>query len=534
MGKYGQILGGKYSKILSGEEFLPTPARTFPSLTGAPASATSTQQFQPPPPRQASPSDVFRAFAAEGVDLGANVAPFALGPGVGIPTKMALGFAGGAGGNLLNQAISPPRNVLDTTRTLETGQTQVRETGGDIDYVSPLVSGGLNALTVGTFAGAPEAIANRIKGNVPKFSAAQKVPKDVKFFERGVQRSNVRGGIAGQRADIELVRADLSDAFRGGLNPDKSLPLSQRVTEPIRRAQAELFLKEEAAANAHPEQAVPLKPSEAKTIFEFGKEIGVESKYAPVKRILDEGGSLTPRESMLLLRDLNADVRSIFSTAEAMEVPPSPSLKAKESALNSIRRDVLRRYSGVMESYGVSGIREIRLRQGALSELVTDIKKSKNKIDKLSPGVLEDVAQKRHHSFTGTTMDKIFGLLRKSPGEYVARAAKEWGKGGLTPADLTITSRANAPSVVRPQLPPTSTQIPKYVPGDVSGLTPTQPFVHLGVPAQRKLLPPATRQMGVGDVYEFNVKTGRYEISTKSKGDARRNQRRGPELRNPF
>jgi hypothetical protein len=414
-----------------------------------------------------------RAVAAPIVDMGMQAAPFFMGP-LSIPAKISLGFQGGVAGDMLSQLIAPPRNELDIEKTLQTGQTQIRESN-ELDPDSPIISGVINAAAVPLLMGG---------GKPPSFSAKQGVPKATTMFEMGSPRTSGRGGIAKQRTSIETVQADLAEAFKEGLNPNEKLPFSQRIAEPIKRTRSDLHSLEVELVDRIPGQQVELSANEAQKILRYGGELGVEGKYASVKSLGEDGGRLTARDAKALLDELNADVEPYFKSTANRTIAPSPEAKARLSELNAIRKNLRNRYIETTEKFGIGGIKDMRLRQGALKSLEEDIAANKNRLDRQPEGFWKRMTQHRHHSATGTFMDNVFALLKKNPADYVAGAAREWGEAGLQPKLPSFNANQYNKSIFTPPEPrqlPYPTSGPDLPPsGNIFQMGPTPPGITLG------------------------------------------------------
>lgn len=334
------------------------------------------------------------------------------------------------------------------------------------------------------------------------------VPKSDVMFTRGAERLGTKGGIRGQFKDIQTARADLSEAYKSGLNPDPNMTASQKLQEPLIRAKTELFNDELTAVNRHAQDRVNFPTNAAEKVLQLGKEVGNESKYDAVKNAISAGhGTLTLPEALQTLTDLNADLKTYDNFVNKTGAPPSPSFKANLSELKAIKKSLLNDYLQRMQDVGENGVRENRIRFGALDNLLSDIEAKKNQIDRQPMGFFERNIQKRPYSATSTIIDNLFGVLRKNPAEYVAKAARDWSQEGLTAP--RITSNPNAPKGL---LQSPAIQLPPSYPGGTSPPARVSPgFWQVG---NKQLPPPSTRIAP-----EYMSQSQRYSASAPQMAD---------------
>lgn len=282
-----------------------------------------------------------------------------------------------------------------------------------------------------------------------QFPTGYDVEKGTQYFAKGVPRNPSQGGIRAQVRQITPIDSYLSEAYKNGLPQDPNLSPSERVQKPIKDLKQSIFQDELDATKRHPNDRVPVTPGAGEKMLQLGRETGNESKYAEVKKMLDQGGnSLTLPQTLQTLVDLNADTRAFSDVIDRTGQAPSPSSKANLNDLRSITGRLRADYLQRMADVGETGVKENRIAYGALDEMVRDIEAKKNAVDQLPQSFWERNVQKRGTSLSGRVLDNLTQFLRKTPADYLARAAREWQGKGLTAP--RIQSNPNAPKGLLP------------------------------------------------------------------------------------
>lgn len=255
-------------------------------------------------------------------------------------------------------------------------------------------------------------------------------------FIKGIERTSTRGGIRGQVEDINIVRADLSKAYSSGLEKNPNKFISQKLQEPLEQAKADLFQQELAVAEKHPNDQVYLggkNLDKLKTPQLKRSDPSAFSTIDQLKARYDQ--NVNPAQALNDLAQLNDEISAYYRAVESnKEAPP---FSSKELIFRKTLADALRKnYLATMENVGEPGIRQSRLRYGALDNLITDIVVNKNKLDKLPQGFFERAVQTTGTSLSGRILDNLFYALRKTPADYAIKSAQRWAELGLKPEQL--------------------------------------------------------------------------------------------------
>lgn len=289
-----------------------------------------------------------------------------------------------------------------------------------------------------------------------KFSpAAPKLPKPDVQFLKGAERTSARGGLRTQAEDINLVRADLSHAFREGLDPSPTKFVSEKLQEKIQSHQDAIFGQELETARAHPNEQVYLGGKTLSKLKTDALERADPSAFATIDDLAQRyDRTVGPEQALNDLRQINNEIAQYYkSVGNANEPPP---FSAKELAFKEqLATEMRKNYIDAMENAGVKGVRESRLRWGSLEGVKNDIILNKNKIDQLPAKLLEQNVGTKTLSVHGRIIDNLLGFLKKTPADYVTKAARGWAEMGLEPSGIrNLGGLLPSKGVTPPPVPP--------------------------------------------------------------------------------